>query len=100
MVHENLLATLLNIDRIKEPNPLVSGDYTVLLKNGTELTLSRNYRETLVPAATFWPDCRHAGSHLRLGPGAAGDARCCYFVVNSNEKTLRRFSIPVLSLFE
>jgi len=48
MVHENLLATLLNIDRIKEPNPLFSGDYTVLLKNGTELTLSRNYRDRLL----------------------------------------------------
>jgi two-component system, LytTR family, response regulator len=41
-------STLVNIDRIKELNPLFSGDYTVLLKNGTELTLSRNYRDRLL----------------------------------------------------
>ena len=41
-------STLVNIDRIKELNPLFSGDYTVMLKNGTELTLSRNYRDRLL----------------------------------------------------
>ncbi|MBX7171646.1 MAG: LytTR family DNA-binding domain-containing protein [Pyrinomonadaceae bacterium] len=41
-------STLVNIDRIKELNPLFSGDYTVLLKNGVELTLSRNYRDRLL----------------------------------------------------
>jgi two-component system LytT family response regulator len=41
-------STLVNIDRIKELSPLFSGDYTVMLKNGVELTLSRNYRDRLL----------------------------------------------------
>jgi two-component system, LytTR family, response regulator len=41
-------STLVNIDRIKELHPLFSGDYTVRLKSGTELTLSRNYRDRLL----------------------------------------------------
>lgn len=41
-------STLVNIDCIKELHPLFSGDYTVLLKNGVELTLSRNYRDRLL----------------------------------------------------
>jgi two-component system LytT family response regulator len=38
-------STIVNIDRIKELQPMFSGDYTVILRNGRELTLSRNYRE-------------------------------------------------------
>ena len=38
-------STVVNIDRIKELHPMFSGDYSVILRNGTELTLSRNYRE-------------------------------------------------------
>jgi two-component system LytT family response regulator len=34
-----------NVDRIKELHPMFSGDYAVILKNGTELALSRNYRD-------------------------------------------------------
>ncbi len=41
-------STLVNIDRIKELHPLFSGDYAVMLKNGVELTLSRNYRDRLL----------------------------------------------------
>lgn len=41
-------STLVNIDRIKELHPLFSGDYSVMLKNGTELNLSRNYRDRLL----------------------------------------------------
>ena len=41
-------STLVNIDRIKEPHPLFSGDYTVMLQNGAELTLSRSYRDRLL----------------------------------------------------
>ncbi len=41
-------STLVNIDRIKELSPLFSGDYTVMLKTGAELTLSRNYRDRLL----------------------------------------------------
>ena len=38
---------LVNIDRIKELNPLFSGDYLVKLQDNTELTLSRNYHDRL-----------------------------------------------------
>lgn len=38
-------STVVNIDRIKELHPMFSGDYAVILRNGAELTLSRNYRE-------------------------------------------------------
>ena len=41
-------STLVNIDCIKELHPLFSGDYSVLLRNGAELTLSRNYRDRLL----------------------------------------------------
>lgn len=36
---------IVNLDRIKELHPWSHGEYRVLLKDGTELTLSRNYRE-------------------------------------------------------
>jgi len=38
-------STLVNIDRIKELHPMFSGDYAVILHDGTELSLSRNYRD-------------------------------------------------------
>jgi two-component system LytT family response regulator len=38
-------STVVNIDRIKELHPMFSGDYAVLLRDGTELALSRNYRD-------------------------------------------------------
>jgi two-component system LytT family response regulator len=38
---------LVNLDRIKELTPLFNGDYTVILHNGAELTLSRTYRDRL-----------------------------------------------------
>jgi two-component system LytT family response regulator len=40
-------STLVQIDRIKELHPLFGGDYGVILRNGTELSLSRNYRDRL-----------------------------------------------------
>lgn len=40
-------SSLVNIDRIKELNPLFSGDYLVTLQDDTELTLSRNYHDRL-----------------------------------------------------
>jgi two-component system LytT family response regulator len=40
-------STLVQIDRIKELHPLFGGDYAVILRNGAELALSRNYRERL-----------------------------------------------------
>ncbi|HMQ03019.1 MAG TPA: LytTR family DNA-binding domain-containing protein [Pyrinomonadaceae bacterium] len=41
-------STIVNIDRIKELHPMFSGDYSVILYNGTELSLSRNYRERML----------------------------------------------------
>jgi two-component system LytT family response regulator len=41
-------STVVNIDRIKELHPMFSGDYAVILRDGKELALSRNYRERFV----------------------------------------------------
>jgi two-component system, LytTR family, response regulator len=41
-------STVVNYDRIKELQPLFHGDYVVRLRDGTELTLSRNYRDKMV----------------------------------------------------
>ncbi len=38
---------IVNIDRIKEMHPLFNGEYEVVLRTGTRLTLSRGYREKL-----------------------------------------------------
>ena len=40
-------STIVNIERIKELQPLFHGEYAVLLRNGTRLTLSRSHREKL-----------------------------------------------------
>jgi two-component system, LytTR family, response regulator len=40
-------STIVNIDRIRELQPMFHGDYAVRLRDGTELTLSRSYREKL-----------------------------------------------------
>ena len=40
-------SAIVNIDRIKELQPLFSGEHSVLLENGTKLTLSRNYKDKL-----------------------------------------------------
>jgi len=41
-------STLVNLDRIKEFQPMFGGQYTVVLCDGTELTLSRNYRKSVL----------------------------------------------------
>ncbi len=41
-------SSLVNIERIRELQPIFHGDYVVKLTDGTELTLSRNYREKLL----------------------------------------------------
>ena len=38
---------IVNLDRVKELQPLFHGEYTVILNDGTKLTLSRNYRSSL-----------------------------------------------------
>jgi two-component system, LytTR family, response regulator len=40
-------STIVNVERIKEMQPMFHGDYVVILKNGSRLNLSRNYREKL-----------------------------------------------------
>lgn len=38
---------LVNLDRIKELQPLFYGDYVVILRDGSKLNMSRNYRDRL-----------------------------------------------------
>jgi len=40
-------STIVNIERIKELQPMFHGEYAVILRNGTRLTLSRSHREKL-----------------------------------------------------
>ena len=40
-------STMVNIEQVKELQPMFHGEYTVILRNGTRLTLSRGYREKL-----------------------------------------------------
>lgn len=40
-------STIVNVDRIKELQPLFHGEYAVTLRNGAKLTLSRSYRDKL-----------------------------------------------------
>ena len=40
-------STIVNIERIKELQPMFHGEYSVILRNGTRLTLSRSYRDKL-----------------------------------------------------
>jgi two-component system LytT family response regulator len=43
-IHRSLIV---NVDRIKELQKLFHGDYQVVLADGTELRLSRTYRDRL-----------------------------------------------------
>ena len=48
-------STLVNLDRIRELQPIFHGDYLVKLNDGAELTLSRSYREKLLePLSPFF----------------------------------------------
>jgi len=40
-------STIVNLDRVKALQPWFRGDYRVVLSTGTQLTLSRSYRQTL-----------------------------------------------------
>ena len=40
-------SAIVNVERIAELRPLFSGEYSILLQDGTKLTLSRNYRDKL-----------------------------------------------------
>ena len=53
IVSENLARTygdaecIVNIERVQEMQPWLNGEYAVVLRTGTRLTLSRGYREKL-----------------------------------------------------
>jgi two-component system LytT family response regulator len=40
-------STIVNLDRIKELQPWFRGDYRIILRDGTELTLTKSHREQL-----------------------------------------------------
>jgi two-component system LytT family response regulator len=40
-------STIVNLDRVKECQPMFYGDYSVLLQNGAKLSMSRNFRDRL-----------------------------------------------------
>lgn len=40
-------STIVNVERIQELQPMFHGEYIVVLKNGTKLTLSRSYRDKI-----------------------------------------------------
>jgi two-component system LytT family response regulator len=40
-------SSIVNLDRVRELQPLFHGEYSVILKDGTRLTLSRGYRDKL-----------------------------------------------------
>jgi len=40
-------STIINLERIKELKPWFHGEYIVILRDGTQLTLSRRYRDRL-----------------------------------------------------
>jgi two-component system, LytTR family, response regulator len=40
-------STIVNLERVQELQPMFHGEYVVLLRNGTKLTLSRSYRDKL-----------------------------------------------------
>jgi len=41
-------SAIVNVDRIKELEPLFSGDYSMILHDGTKLTLSRTHRDKVL----------------------------------------------------
>jgi len=42
-------STILNLEFVKQLEPMYSGDYKILLRDGTELASSRGYRDRLRP---------------------------------------------------
>jgi two-component system LytT family response regulator len=40
-------STIVNVERVKELHPLFRGDYTVILRDGRQLTLAKAYRDRL-----------------------------------------------------
>ena len=42
-------STLVNVEHLAEMHPLFHGDYELIMRRGTRLTLSRRYRDRLAP---------------------------------------------------
>lgn len=57
-------STIVNLERVKEFQPLFYGDYAVILQSGAKLTLSRNYRERLDQLLAEWT-ARRSKPHPR-----------------------------------
>ena len=47
-------STIVNLDCVKEMRPRPKGEYTVLLRSGTQLTLSRRYRDQFFALIEQW----------------------------------------------
>lgn len=48
-------STIVNLEYVRELRGLAHGDYAVVLRDGTELTLTRNYRHAVSSLAPGWP---------------------------------------------
>jgi two-component system LytT family response regulator len=48
-------STIVNIEHVRELRPLAHGDYSVFLRNGHELTLTRSYRRHVHESVPDWP---------------------------------------------
>jgi len=48
-------STIVNIEHVRELRPLAHGDYSVFLRDGTELTLTRSYRRRVHEVVHVWP---------------------------------------------
>ncbi len=48
-------STIVNIEQVRELRPLAHGDYLLVLRSGTELTLTRSYRRRVHELVPAWP---------------------------------------------
>lgn len=48
-------STIVNVEHVRELRPLAHGDYSVSLRNGVELTLTRSYRRRVHELVPSWP---------------------------------------------
>ena len=48
-------STIVNIEYVRELRPMAHGDYSLFLRNGLELTLTRSYRRRVHDSVPDWP---------------------------------------------
>ena len=48
-------STIINVEFVRELRGLAHGDYSVILRNGTELTMTRSYRHFVTRLMPEWP---------------------------------------------